>query len=324
MKADNEQIILSHQLRTWSAVIPKSIILDERVRRFRETRRNKNNPDKHGSSLKLNSNSSTDSLSKLTTPKLQPPTAVATTNIHRTLDFSEFSMSHDDLCGMALTQSFIYLATKYEVRVVSLEKKAIIAQYGTEGNGPNQFKHISYLYIPHNDETNLYIVDRGQYCVQQYKIDSNGLCFEYVQQYVVIANVSERYNLVSCVIFNQNLYVSDDANYCLHRFRLNAARQSFYFVDNSVNPISPGSLCVHDKYLYVAVRSLATLSIVVFNEQCEIVDWFRNPMIQEILAMDISSDDNELYILTTTQDENDNKKKRLAIISMDLVVGPQK
>ncbi|CAF4274637.1 unnamed protein product, partial [Rotaria sordida] len=80
---------------------------------------------------------------------------------------------------------------------------------------------------------------------------------------------------------------------------------------------SPASLCVHDKYLYVADRSSKGLGILVFNEQCEIIDWFRNSLLKEVLAMDIDPDINKLYILTTAQDEN-NKRKRPLIASMDL------
>ncbi|CAF0910146.1 unnamed protein product, partial [Rotaria sordida] len=42
----------------------------------------------------------------------------------------------------------------------------------------------------------------------------------------------------------------------------------------------------------------------------------------EVLAMDIVPDINKLYILTTTQDEN-NKRKRPLIASMDLVIRPR-
>ena len=37
---------------------------------------------------------------------------------------------------------------------------------------------IFHIFIFHsNDKTNLYIVDRGQSAVHQYKIDDTGLCF---------------------------------------------------------------------------------------------------------------------------------------------------
>ncbi|CAF4066367.1 unnamed protein product, partial [Rotaria sordida] len=175
MKVDKEQIILSYQLRTWSALNPKSIILAERRRKFRETWRTKNNSDPHGSTSNLDLIFATDSLPKMTTALSQTSVAAPTNSFHEQLDFSEFFMSHDDICGMTLTRSFIYIATKYEITIISLDRQEIIAQYGTEGSGPNKFKHISYLYIPRNDETNLYVVDRGQYCVQHYKINDTGL-----------------------------------------------------------------------------------------------------------------------------------------------------
>ncbi|CAF4527984.1 unnamed protein product [Rotaria sp. Silwood1] len=323
MKLDNQQIILSYQLRTWSALNPKLIVLDQRRQRFQELWRVKKKLEHPGSSPSIVLNSSTKSLPDLTIAQPQPSTAVATDNIPEKLDFSEFFMSHDDICGMALTRSFIYIATKYEITIISLDRQEIVAQFGTEGNGPNKFKHISCLYIPRNDETNLYIVDRGQYCVQLYKIDSKGLHFEFIRQYVIIANVPQRYNLVSCVIFNENLFVSDDANHCLHIFSLKADRQSFYFLDSSIRPVSPELLCVHGKYLYVSVRASESLGVVVFNEKCEIVDWFRNSTLKEVLAMDIDVDINELYIITTIQDKNDERKKRPLIVSMDIVVRPQ-
>ncbi|CAF3893920.1 unnamed protein product, partial [Rotaria sp. Silwood1] len=219
----------------------------------------------------------------------------------------------------------IYIATKYEITIVSLDEKGEIkARYGAEGNGPCKFKHISYLYIPSNDETNLYIVDCGQQCVHQYQIDNTGHRFDYVHQYFVIANVREPYNLVSCVIFNENLYVSDNANHCLHIFPLKADRQSDYLVDKSIIRFSPGSLCVHEKYLFVADCSVQSPGILVFNEQRQIINWFRHSMLKEILAMDIDPKVNDLYILTSTKHENDEKRKGLLIVPIDLVVRPQK
>ncbi|CAF4730908.1 unnamed protein product, partial [Rotaria socialis] len=61
-------------------------------------------------------------------------------------------------------------------------------------------------------------------------------------------------------------------------------RQSLYLVDRSPISFSPGLLCAHDKYLYVANRSSESSSILVFNEQYEIVDWFRNPLLNENLS----------------------------------------
>jgi hypothetical protein len=61
----------------------------------------------------------------------------------------------------------------------------------------------------------------------------------------------------------------------------------------------------------------------VFNEECQPVDWFRNPMLKEILAIDIDPHINELYILTAEETGNDKKKKRPLIVSMDLLLRPQ-
>ncbi|CAF2973623.1 unnamed protein product [Rotaria sp. Silwood2] len=308
MKVNTEQTILSYHLRTWTALNLKSFVPT----------------DLCPSILNSESTTSTDSLSSLPSAPLAAAT-IDTNNIHRSLDFSQFLMLHDYICGIASTHNFIYIATKYEITIISLGKKRETkARFGAEGDGPNRFKHISHLYIPSNDETNLYIVDCGQQCVHQYKIDDTGHGLTHVHQYFIITNVPQRYNLVSCVIFNDWLYVSDDANNCLHIFSLKAERQSHYLVHRLIPRFSPGSLCVHDKYLYVSDRSVQSPGIVVFDEQCIIVDWFRNPMIKEILAMDIDPSMNKLYILTTTQDENDNKRKRPMIVSMDLLVRPQK
>ncbi|CAF4115468.1 unnamed protein product [Rotaria socialis] len=159
---------------------------------------------------------------------------------------------------MTLTKYVTYITTKFEINVVLLEEKKCIVKYGTHGYGPNKFNRISYLFIAPNDATSLYIVDCAQYFVHQCRIDDTGLCFGYVRKYVVIANVLQRHISVSCVILNGNL----------------------------LSPISfsPGLLCAHDKYLYVANRSSESSSILVFNEQYEIVDWFRNPLLNENLS----------------------------------------
>jgi hypothetical protein len=88
-----------------------------------------------------------------------------------------------------------------------------------------------------------------------------------------------------------------------------------------MTPFSPGSLCAHGKYLYVANCSAESPGILVFNEQCLLVDWFRNSSLQEILAFDINPNINELYVLTTTTiTENGTRRKRPLIVSMDLVL----
>ncbi len=53
------------------------------------------------------------------------------------------------------------------------------------------------------------------------------------------------------------------------------------------------------------------------------MDWFRNPMLKEILAIDIDPHINELYILTAEEAGNDKKKKRPLIVSMNLLLRPQ-
>jgi hypothetical protein len=320
MKLGNEQVFLSYQLRTWSALNPIQIVLEQRRRDFADRMRHRNNINVSGTYLPADSAASTQSQSQPSAPP-PPVAAAAANNTRERRDFSEFFMTHDDICGMTLTQSFIYIATKCEITTVSLSKQKIIAQYGIEGDGPNTFKNISYIYIPPNDETSLYIVDRGQCAVHLYKIDASGLRFEYVRRFVVIANVNQQCNLISCAIFNRNLYVSDDVNNCLHVFPLNGERQSFVLCDNWMTPFSPGSLCAHGKYLYVANYSAESPGILVFNEQCLLVDWFRNSSLQEILAFDINPNINELYVLTTTTiTENGTRRKRPLIVSMDLVL----
>jgi hypothetical protein len=316
MKTGYERFFISYRLRTWSALKPKPVILEELRKKFLEEWRNKSSPNHNDSNSSLNSVASTATAAAAVTT-----TSDVTTNItHRKLDFFEFFMSSDDICGMALTQSTIYIATKHEITIISSSNQRIIAQYRREGNGRNTFKHISYIYIPSNDETNLYIVDNGQYVVHQYKIDDSGLRFEYVRQYVVIANINQRCNLKSCVIYNNNLYISDSGNNCLHIFPVKEERQSFYLVDTSITPFSPGSLCVYGKYLYVANCSAESPSILVLNEECEPVDWFRNKSLQQILSIDIDPNINQLFVLTTTmaQGENNELKKLPLIVSMDL------
>jgi len=314
LQVSHKQFLISYHLRTWSALKPTPIILEKRVKKFREQWHNGSTPNLTGSNSSLSSVASTHSV---------PPTTDAATNItHYQLDFSQFFMSNNDVCGTALTQSMIYIATKCEITIFSLNRQEILAQYGKEGTGHNTFQHICYIYIPPNDETSLYVVDRGQNVVHQYKIDNSGLRFEYVRRYVVISNNYQHYNLQSCAIYNNNLYVSDSGNNCLHIFPLNGERQSFYLSDKSMTPFSPGPICAHGKYLYVANCSAENPSILVLNEECEPVDWFRNKSLRQILAIDIEPNINELFILTTTvtNDENGELKKRPLIVSMDLLI----
>lgn len=280
LKLVNDKFFFVYKLRTWFTSDPKPFVLIQRKKEFRKMVGNASSASPTASS---------------------PPSATASTDTHEKLDFSEFFMSHEDICGIAVTQSCIYIATKHQITIATFNRQRTIAQYGTEGNGPNAFGHISSIYIPPKDEENLYIVDRGQRVVHHYKIDSSGHRFEFVRQYIVIADVNQRCNLVSCTIFNRNLYVSDDGNNCLHVFGLNKERQLFYLTDNLITPFSPGSLYAHDQYLYVANGSEQKPGILVFDEECHVVDWFCNESLKEILAFDIDPHLNELYIVTTTE-----------------------
>jgi hypothetical protein len=232
-------------------------------------------------------------------------------------------MSHDGVCGTALTKTFIYIATKYEVTIVSLTDQKIIAQHGSEGDNDRTFKRITNLYIPLDNEDNLYIVDVGQSAIHYYKINNEGTRFEFIRRYVVIANVIEQPNLIACVIFTRKLFVSDNANNCLHVFNLQADRQAFYLKDNAMTPFSPGSLCAHDKYLYVANCSPESSSIIIFDDECNPVDWFRNKLFEKILAIDICPNLNELFILTTTSCSNDAQEKQPMIVTTDLCIRPK-
>ena len=142
MKVGNEQLFLSYQLRTWSALNPKLIVLEQRKREF-----TKNWQKKSNSTLSASTSNLDQFLHHITTT-INCITTINHNNIHQTLDFSEFFMSHDDICGMTFTQSLIYIATKCEITIASLTTQSIIAQYGTEGDEPNTFKDISYIYIP--------------------------------------------------------------------------------------------------------------------------------------------------------------------------------
>lgn len=299
LKLGNDHFYFAYKLRTWSVLDPRPIVLAQRIKDFRLNR---------PATAEAN-----------VVPSVNP--APASGGCER-LDFSEFFMSHDDICGMAVTQSFIYIATKYQITVVSLIKKEVVAQYDTEGNRLNTFRHISYIYIPPNDEKSLYIVDRGHCGVHHYRIDNTIHHFEYVRTYIVIANVNQGYNLISCTIYNKHLYVSDDGNSCLHVFPLNGQRQAFYLTNNSTTPFSPGSLCVNEEYLFVANCSEESPGILLFNKQNELVAWFRNQSLKEILAFDVDYQLNELYILTTTTvvAGNGKKTKQPMIVSMDSII----
>jgi hypothetical protein len=290
MKLNQSHIIFSHQARTWSSLLPKDIILEQRREQFHL---------------------------KYSTAKQTPTTP----QLNERLEFTEYFITHDDICGMALTKTLIYIATEHEITILSLTNQQIIAQNGSQGEGNKTFKHISSLYISSNDETNLYIVDRGQCAVHHYKINDQGTCFDFVDRYIVIANVNETPNLVSCVIYNNKLIVSDDANNCLHIFDLNEKHQSLYVCDNSMTPFSPGSLSATDKYLYVANCSLESPCIIIFDEEYNPVDCFRNKLFEQILAMDLCPNINELFILTTTNFNSMNtERKRPLIVTTDLCI----
>ena len=294
IKLGNEQFFFSYQIKTWFTSNPTPIILPHLRDAFIKNRRNRDQTNSPH-------NESTAS-----------PLPIAN-NIHEKLDFSGCVVSHDDICGIALTKSYIYIATKCEITSILLRTREVVAQFGREGIGPGTFDHISYMYIPPNDQTNLYIVDRNRHAVYQYEINDTGICFNYIRRYTVIANVSQPFTLISCAIFNRHLYVSDNANNCLHMFPLNGERQSSYLTDNLITPFSPGPMCVHGKYLYVASCSAENTGILVFNEECQPVEWFRHHSLKEIIAMDIDPNINELYILTTTTNSEDNLPKKISV-----------
>jgi hypothetical protein len=296
----DQQIFFSYHLRIWSTLHIKPVVLGQQQSECEEQIRQ----------------NTTDSF-----PEIDVASSTSS-DTHKTIDFMEFCKSHDPICGMALTKSMIYIAIKREIKVFSFNTQQAIAQHGVDDNGFYLFNRISYIYIPPDDETKLYIVDCDENIVYQYKIDDSGLCFEFVHHYIVIANVNQQCKLISCVVFNRHLYVSDGANNCLHIFPLNCDRQSIYLIDNSMIPISPGLLCTHGGNLYVADRSKENPGILVFNERCEPIDWFRNRLLTEILAIDIDPTTNQLCLLTSMTTKNADKrvKKRPAIISMDLTI----
>ena len=305
IKISGEQLFIGYHRRVWLATKSKMFSLEERRKKFQRD-------GYEGSSANsIDGTSMTDGLES---------DAVATDIDSRKLHFKELSMASDHICGLALTRSMIYIATKHEIKVVQLTTGSTIAQYRGEGDGHKAFKYISYIYIPPNDEKSLYIVDYGQCVVHQYQIDDAGHCFQFIRQYVIIANVNQKCNLVSCVIHKTNLYVSDNRNNCLHVFPLKGERQSYYLIDSVINPFSPGSLSAYGDYLYVTICSLGNTSILVLDEECHPVDCFRHQSLREILAIDIDRDLKELFILTTTiiKGEKNTEEKWPLVVSMDL------
>lgn len=291
MKISGETIIFSHQLRSWSTSVPKNIILNQRLASFRSKLKTSSTPNLSGIDSKMSMSLSKSSLNA-------SGLAGLSNELNERLDFTEFSIAHDDICGVALTKEYMYIATQYELTMMSLKTQEIVAQFGSEGNDNNTFKQISYLYIPYRDENNLYVVDSGQHAVHHYKIDHQENSFEFVRRYVIIADVPEASNLISCVIYGRKLFVSDETNHCIHIFHLNGQRQAFYLVDNSMTPFSPGSLCVYDQHLYVANFSAEYPCILIFNEDCNLIDCFRNQSLKQILFMDICPNLHELFIVT--------------------------
>lgn len=309
IKLGCEQLFFSYHLRTWSTAIPTETILTLRQNEVSSKLQNKIRPNMYENSAEL-----LGSIFPLV-PSTRPSPIPSPRNPQAHIDLSELFMSHDTICGIAVTESVLYIATKHEITAVSLKRKRVIGQYGSEGNGPNGFRQISFLYIDPNDQTSLYIVDRAHFSVYQYEIGENGLLFKYIRSYSVIATLKQTHHLVACAIHNQYLYVSDQANSCLHVFPLKGQRQSFYLTDTLITEFSPGYLCTHGKYLYVSNCSKNNPGILVFNEECQPIDWFRHPSLEEILAIDIDTNINELYILTTTSDNS--KKEQPLIVTMN-------
>ena len=298
MKIGQEQVFISYHLRTWSTDAPIKIINEERLKYFQRDWQEKR------------SSTRTDNI----------PTADASVStlvtIDRKLDFSEILMSSNHVCGFALTRSTIYIATEHEIKAVLLANKTTTAHYAGEGDGHKSFKRISYIYIPSNDERSLYIVDGVQCVVHQCRIDHSGHRFEYVRRYVVIANVNQKCNLISCVIYKTNLIVSDNGNNCLHIFPLAGDRQASYLIDPAINPFSPGFLCVYQEDLYIASCSATSPSILVLDELCQPKGCFRHRSLQQVLAMDIDPATKKLFILTTTM--IDEERKQPLIVSIDM------
>lgn len=315
IKQDNGKLFLSYQLGAWFAFDLELIVLEQRRKKSAKYSMNSSVCNIIDMDSNLNTISSTR-------PSPVPEaTATLANKTHAKLDFFEFFTSYFDICGIACAQSFTYMATQFKILVIASNGRKIIARHGTKGDGPYQFQHISHIYIPPTDDENLYIVDRGQSAVHHYKINGSGHLFEYVHTYVVIATANQQFNLISCTIYNDNLYVSDDGNNCLHVFPLKKERQAFYLTDNSITPFSPGPICTDGKYLFVANCSVANPGIIVFNDQCQPVDWFRNQLLGEILAVDINPIINELYVLTTTTViENGKTIKQPMIVSMDSII----
>lgn len=298
MRICGEQLLIGCDRSVWLATKPKAFIREERgIVAQRDGQR-------RSSADCMNDNSTTN--------------ALASNAAVVDLDFKEFSMASDHLCGLTSTQSIMYIATKHEITVVQLMTGATIAQYRGEEDGYKAFKQISYIYIPPNDEESLYIVDSGQCTIHQYQIDDMGRCFEYIRQFVIIANVNQNCKLVSCIIQKGNLYVSDNENNCLHVFPLGGERQSCYLtIDPGINPLSTGSLSAYGNYLYVTIYSAESTSILVLDEECNPVDCFRHQSLGEILAIDLDLDSKELFILATKTIDNQETKRPL-IVSMDL------
>lgn len=315
MKICDEKMMLSYDLRTWLASSPKSITLSERLKSFQRNWSLVNNYERPKSSLGFSLLDTATSLPSTLDEKLKI--------IDYSIDFSEFYMYHDCICGMAVTESFLYIATKHDIIIVALNTKTTVVHPHGHNGASNQFNTISYLYIPPHDKTSLYIVDSGNHCVYKYKIDDRTPLFQYVRRYTVIANVNQRHNLVSCVIYDHKLYVSDSANNCLHIFPIEGERQSLCLIDLTLALFSPGLLCTHDKYLYVVNRLPKNLGILIFNELHEIVDRFYHSSITDILSMDIDPNINALYMLVLTPDQNNFNIKRPMIASMDIIIDQQ-
>jgi len=292
MKVHNKQLFIGYHSRTWLSAHSQESILEDRLAKFR---------------LQFNQINLSDS-------QVLPEIIASNKNNHKELLFSEYYIATDPICGLEVSETNVYIATKYAIIIVELKTKKTLAVYGLEDEGSNRFKQISSILIPADDTQSLYVIDRGQYRVYKYKIDDKH-GFEYVRDYTISTNHSQLCYLVSCAIFKNRLYVSDKANNCLHIFPIDAERQSHCLKDNSIQSFSPGALCAYEDYLYVANCSSENPMILLLNADGEPIYWFRNDYFKEILTIHMDRNLGELFVLTHTTVQS---KKQPLILSMSL------
>ncbi|CAF1008164.1 unnamed protein product [Didymodactylos carnosus] len=281
----SESIYYSHQLKTWAGSTPKCL-LASRLERFRASFRQRPPSDMNNTN---NSN-------------FQPLMTFIDNGTEENLSFIEFFVSADDICGMCITKNYIYIATKFEITILSYSQQ-ILGQFGSSGTENNTFLEICYLYTI-NDM--LFVIDQTQCSVQQFKIDNNNNGkLEFIKRYQVIADISEKPTLESCVYFSGCIFVSDSANECLHIFREHANKQVLYLCGSALTPFCPTKLCCTDRYLYVSNEHSGHIGVLVFDIHLTPVDWFTNSHLESrILSIDICKKKNELFLLTTKDEQS--------------------